>query len=202
MSTQNDGSDERSTLELRQMDEETARNTLTVAEYERWEQLHELMDGAAETRERWAEEDELVADLTVHADMEQLGTEVDLFGNDVLVHIDSEDREFRAATDRVDSIIGDTDPEEIDELDDEATAKAADALVEMLDTVLVRWNGHEWGALDDDTRASVLQSARAKWGVDGLLLAWFDIAAAVREDREERVEAVDSFRGAQRPGRR
>lgn len=192
----------RSTLELRQMDEQTARNTLPVAEFERWQKLHELMDGAAETRERWADEDETVAELTVHADMDALGTEVDLYGNDVLVHVDSEDGDFRAAAERLDDTLGDTDPNDLDSLDDAGVDAAAEALTDLLDAVLVRWNGTEWSDLAIDTRQDVLYECRRKWGVDGLLLAWFDIAAAIAEDREERVEVVDNFRNPERRGRR
>ncbi len=91
------GNDRRSITELRRMDEQEARQSLTVAEYERWESINQLHDEAEETREQWEEEEQEVSDLVVRADPEQLGTEVDLFGNDVLVRVDSEDRRFREA---------------------------------------------------------------------------------------------------------
>jgi len=191
-----------STLDLRQMDEQEARNTLTVAEYERWEKLHENIEAAEETRERFAAEDELVEDITVRADMDALGTDVDLYDNDVVVYIDSENDRFREAADALDGELGDTDPEDVADLDRETIDTVAEHLKTMLDCALVEWNGHEWDALGADTRRDVLATCREKWGVDGLLLAWFDIAKAVSEDRQEKVEAVDSFRNEERRGRR
>lgn len=203
MSTENgDAEDGYSTLELRQMDEEEARNRLTVNEYETWERLHERVDRAEETREQWDDEDETVAALTVHADPEALGTEVSLYGNDALVHIDSEDADFRAAADRLDDTLGDADPDDIEALDDADTDVAAEALLDMLDAVLVRWNGTEWAELSQGQRQTALQQMRAKWGLDALLMAWFDIAAAVAEEREDRVDVIESFRSPERRGRR
>jgi len=204
MSTDTDADDgaEHSTLELRQMDREQARQTLPVAQYERWEQLNDLRDGAEQTREQWADEDDRVADLTVRADMDALGTEVDLFGNDVLVHIDSEDPALRETVDALEDDYAGLDTDGVEDMDDTDTAELADHLLDLLDTVIVRWNGHEWSELPDPTRGDVLADARSKWGVDGLLLAWTDIAIAVNEDREERADVIESFRNEERRGRR
>jgi hypothetical protein len=191
-----------STLDLRQMDREQAREQLTVVEFERWEQLHENIEQAEQTRERFAEEDRQVTELTVHADKESLGTEVELYGNDVLVHIDTEDDTLRSAADALDDVLGETDPEDVGGLSPGETDAVADCLTTMLDTILVRWNGTNWRGIREDTRADVLAECRRKWGVDGLLLAWVDIAAAVREDRQERVDVVESFRTEKRRGRR
>jgi len=184
------------------MDEETARNTLTVTEYERWEKLQELYDEAEETREQWADDEDTVADITVRADMDQLGTEVDLYGNDVLVHVDSGNGDLEAHADAVDDILGETDPGDVADLSADDIDAVVGHLLDMLDLVIQRWQGTEWDSLGEDTRADVLHQCRAKWGVDGLLLAWFDIAAAINDDREEKVSAVDSFRQPERRGRR
>ena len=180
--------------ELREMDDDEARQTLTVEQYERRESLLELMEEADETRERIDEQNERVEELVVHADKEQLGTEVDVFGNDLLVHVDSDNDEFREAAERLEALEPD-DETEIDTLDDDLREDMAEQLTTMLDAILVRWNGAEWSDLPADARAGVLADAREKWGLDGLMLAWADIAAAVNEDREERVGVVDSFRG-------
>jgi hypothetical protein len=199
MSTQND---DYNTLELRRMSEEEARNQLTVDEYERWEKLTDLKDGYDETKDRWDDEDETVAALTVHADADALGTDVELYGNDALVHVDSESEAFRDAADRLEGALGDTDPDDIDALDDADTDAAADALLDMLDAVLIRWNGTEWDELSQGQRQTALQQMRSKWGLDALLMAWFDIAAAVAEDRQDRVDVIESFRSPERRGRR
>ena len=200
MTTDTDDSG-RSTLELRQMDEATARNTLPIAEFERWQQLHELMDGAAETRERWADEDATVAELTVHADMDALGTTVDLYGNDVLVHVDSGDEDLRAAAGRLEDHLGD-DGDDIESIDDETARAVGDALKDMLDAVLVRWNGVEWAELSHGKRATILNDAHSKWGLEALLLAWFDITDAVGSDVEERTSVIENFRNPERRGNR
>jgi len=191
-----------STLDLRQMDEAEARNTLTVVEFERWEQLQELREGAQETRERWAEEDEQVAELTVHADKDALGTNVDLYGNDVVVHIDQNDRKFRQAAERYETLTESIDPDELDTVPDDLLADIEDCVTTMLDQILVRWNGTAWNTLRRDQRETVLADAADKWGVDGLILSWVDIAAAIHEDREQKVAAIESFRGAERGGGR
>lgn len=188
--------------ELREMDEQTARQTLTVAQFERWEKIQSLHDEAEETRERWEEQAEEVAEIAVHADVEQLGTEVDLFGNETIVHIDSADDEFRETAERLDDYFGEFEAEEIDELGEDRQEEIADGLTDMLGCVLERWNGHDWEDLPPDVRRDVLAQCREKWGVDGLLLAWVDIAAAVNEDREEKLDVIEKFRNPERRGNR
>lgn len=188
--------------ELLDMDEQTARESLTVNQYERWEKLTDLHEEAEQTKAEWDQQAETVEELTVHADPEQLGTAVDVFGNDLLVHIDSEDSDFRAAAERLEDIQTETPDDESANIDPERVDAAADALTAMLDTVIVRWNGHNWRGLTDDRRAAILDDAREKWGADGLLLAWMDIGAAVAEDREERVDVIEKFRNPERRGNR
>lgn len=197
-----DTTDGYTVTELRRMDEEAARTTLTVAEYERWESINALHDQAEETRQQWDDEAETVADLTVHADVDDLGTEVDVYGNNLLVHIDSEDDALTDAAETLDDAFGEDELDDPGELDDDRKAEVVENLVTMIDAVIVRWNGTEWNDLGESTRRGVLGDARAKWGVDGLMLAWVDIASAVHEDREEKVSVIDSFRDPERRGRR
>jgi hypothetical protein len=209
--TETDDSDDGySTLDLRQMDRETARNTLTVTEFERWEQLHELREGAEQNRERWDREDEVVAEITVSADTDSLGTEVDVFGNDLLVRANPDDPDLQAAVDDLEAMRDDmadvdlTDADALDALDDAAAERVADALLAMLDALIVKWDGTPWADLPDDEREYILNDARHpdKWGLDGLVKAWIDILAAIHEDREERMDVIESFRPATGRGRR
>lgn len=196
--------------DLKRMDEQTARETLTVAQYERWEDVQALYDQVADTEQQWEQEAATVADVTVSADMDDLGTRVELYGNDLLVHADIEAPEFRAAMERLDEEFGDVTVENPDadgaaafgDVDDDRLEAMADHLLEMLDIVLVRWDGTAWDALTDDQQQTILQQARSGWGIAGLLKAWGEIAVAIREDYEEMEATMQSFRGEERRGHR
>lgn len=188
--------------ELLAMDDEEARATLTVDQYRRWEKLTDLHADAEQTRDEWDDEREQVTELTVHADPEALGTRVELYGNDLLVRVDPEDDDFRDAATRLDDKFGDRDMDEVDDFDDGVQAAVGDALLDMLDAILLRWNGHDWADIADADRGAVLADCRDKWGIDGLLKAWVDIAAAVQEDREGKLDVIDNFRDERRRGRR
>jgi hypothetical protein len=188
--------------QLREMDDDEARETLTVDQYERREELLDLLDDAEDARDELNEQEQRVEDLVVHADPESLGTEVDVFGNTLLVHVDSENGAFRDAADDLETIQDDTPDDESATIDPERIGDAADALTTMLDCAIVRWNGHDWAGLTDQRRQAILDDAREKWGADGLLLAWLDIAAAVGEQRQERVDVIEKFRDPSRRGNR
>ena len=196
-----------SILELRELSESDAKaafmdDEMSAEDFERWEQLNELEQGAQDTRDRFADEDEQVADLTVRADMDALGTEVELYGNDVLVHVNTEAEAFVDAAERVDELMSDTDPEDVGELGADALDEIATNLKTMFDEAFVRWNGHEWADLREDQRADVLASIRQRWGVDAMLNAWLDIAVAIHEEREDQMDVIESFRTPERRGRR
>jgi len=198
MSTDSDPDDDQtqaySVSELRAMDEQTARQTLTVDQYERWDSLQDLYDQAEANRDRFAREDEQVHDLTVHADPEALGTDVQLYGNDLLVHLDSDDPTFRAVHDEYQDLVGDVDDADLDALEENREA-VANAIIELFDCLLVRWNGTDWERLSPEQRRGVLADAREAWGFDALVLGWGEVMAAIRETREQQAEAVESFRG-------
>lgn len=186
--------DGRGIVELREMSEEEARNELTVVEYERWEKLHELEEGAEETREEWEREDEVVSDVVVHADKEALGTEVELYGDTVLVHVNSESRGLQQTVKKIEAFEEDlTDPDEFGEAEAE---RVTELLIEFFDEILVRYNDTEWASLSAAERESVLHRARSAWGLDAFILAYIDVMEAIHEDREERVGAVESFLGS------
>lgn len=196
---------EYSPRQLRQMDDAEARTTLTVAQYERREKLLELDAQAEETQEQWDEEDRQVAEVTVHADPESLGTEVAVYGNDLLVHIEDDDAQLRAAVEDLrdlQSEYGDLAPDEYDEIDERDQDRMVALLQDLLDAVLVRWNGTEWGDLGEAQRRAILDEAAGEWGVNALFLAWVDIQVAVLEEREDRLDVIESFRDETRRGRR
>lgn len=195
-------SQEYTVVDLRQMDREEARNTLTVNEFERWEKLRELDERAAETKRKWENQAEQVADLTVRADPDALGTELDLMGNPVLVRVSPEDEELQAIGKSLERQYGDIEEIDPEALEAGAADDIADHLIQMLDCVLLRWDGHDWSDLDRPTKDSVLAQVRSKWGIDGLMLAWVEIAQAVEEDMDGRMEVVDRFRGEGRRGHR
>ena len=200
------------TAELHAMDEETARAELTVNQFERWEKIQDLHESAAENREQWEQEAETVHDLTVNADLEALGTEVDLYGNDVLVHI-NEDRDgeaFEAVAEELQATIGevtpadadDLDPEDIPDLDDEDTETLVRAFAQLYDIALARWNGTDWADLPEHEREAILESAREQWGASAFIMGVFDCLMAIREQQAESQEAVESFLGETGRGRR
>jgi len=205
-----DSDSEYSAFDLRDMDEDEAWDTLSREQYEQWEKIQELYDGVEETEQQFEREAETVADVTVSADMADLGTEVSIFGNDLLVYADLESPAFRDATERLESEFGDITVENPDaedaaafgDVDEERLADMAAHLVEMLDTVLVRWDGTEWDTLADDQQQTILQQARASWGITGLLKAWGEITLAIREDYDELEARVEFFRSPERCGTR
>jgi len=190
--------------ELLEMDEQTARTTLPVAQYERWEKLTELHEQAADNREQFAEEAEEVAEITVSSDLSQLGTELDLYGNTLLVHIDSDDGQLQDTVEQLDALREKhADADSMDDVDAEGDKEQIRGLLQSaLDRVILQWDGTDWRDLPDGTRADILADAAQNWGVDALLWGWTEIVTAVEEDQNDRLEAVESFRNPQRRGNR
>lgn len=203
MTATNTDDGRRSITDLRRMDRDEARATLSVPEFERWEGLQERFAAAEETRAEWEAADDLATDITVHADREKLGTEVDVFGNDVLVRVDPESPGLRDRVEATEARFGGDD--DIDELDEAAAADLREKMVGIYEEIVVEWNGHDFtddGDLTETARRQVFADAAEKWGLRGLFMGLADIIAAVRDDQETRLEAVDSFRGSQGRGRR
>lgn len=188
--------------QLRRMDDDEARRELTVEQYERREKIIDLHEGADEQQREWAAEDRRVEELTVHADPDQLGTPVDVYGNDLLVKVNPDNDEFLDAAKHLDSEYGDMGVEEVLESGGSMMEDVADDMLQMLDASLLRWNGHDWEDLPEDTRAGVLADAYEKWGLDGLDNAWKMISVKVNEEREEQLDVVESFRNQEGRGRR
>jgi len=191
--------------ELRAMDDETARSTLTVEQYERRENLIDLHEQADETREEWADQAETVADVTVNADPADLGTALELYGNDIIVRVDETADGLEESMQTLEAEFGDiaeADPTDaevmIDGVGEDDIDRLADIVADLYDAVLVRWNGTDWERLSPEQRRGVLADAREAWGFDALVLGWGEVMAAIRETREQQAEAVESFRGETR----
>jgi len=205
-----DSDSEYSPFDLRDMDEEEARQTLTVNEFEQWEQIQELYDSVEETKAEFERDADAVAEVTVSADMEALGTEVDIFGNTLLVRANPEDRELIKKVERIEAEFGDIAVEDPDAdgaaayegVPRERLNDMATALVDVLDHLILRWDGTDWASLSDAKRDAVLAQARETWQIDGLQLAWEHIVVAMDEERSEREDRLKSFRSAERRGSR
>lgn len=185
--------DRRPASELRQMDEDTARTELAIDELQRWRKVNDVHDAAAATRSEWADQEQAVTDIVVTADIEDLGTHVEIYGNDLLVRLDAEDADLRSEAQYLEDEYGDTDADEVPDMDDATIDDIAESFLVMLDRVIRRWDGTPWRPLREGKRERILRDAREAWGIDGLLLAWGDIVAAVEADREERVDVIDGF---------
>ena len=195
-----DSTDRRTITELRRMDRETARAELTVPEYERWDALHDRLDGAEQTRDEWADADETALDVTVHADDEELGETVGVFGNELLVRIDPEKPGLRKRANALRDEFGDEE-RDIDDLDDIDADRLANRVVDLYDEIVIAWNGTRLETMSAAERETLFETVREKWGLRGLFLGLADIIAGVEKGQQERLEAVESFRGAKR-GRR
>jgi len=183
--------------QLRAMDDEEARSTLTVDQYERREKLLEMEAEANETAERFAEEEETVHGISVATDPEELGTTVETMGNTLLVHLDRENRHVRQHLQALDEQTdeGDDVPDP-GELDDETADEAIGHVFGLFKHTIIRWNGDDFATLDETEKDDILHAARRKWGDGGIMLALFDVFMAVAEEHEEREQAMESFRGA------
>ena len=200
MSAESDDWDRVSTARLKRMDEETARQTLTVAEYERWEGVQELHQQADEQRQEWADHDELAMDVTVHADLEDLWVDVELYGNDLQVYADPEDDDLRETAEELQTRFEDVDPEDIDDFDPERVHELGHVLEDYFNSILRTWNGERWQELFDDQRIQILTTARDKWGTKAMTYALIKCATKIAEQQDEYVAAIESFRGSEGRG--
>jgi len=182
-------SEYRPTELVRMSDEEVA--DLSDEEQQRREKLLALHSESEETKKDWADQRQRITDIVVNADREALGTRVDVFGNDLLVRVHSENTDLRESAERLESFAD--DEREMADLPAEDREDLAAYLIEMLDAVLLEWNGTDWTDLPEDERYGVLFRAREDWALDGLLSAWLNIAAAISEERDEQMEVVDRF---------
>jgi hypothetical protein len=212
MSTNTSDDGRRNAAELRRMDRETARNTLTVAEYERWEQLQELHAEAEEQRDEWEQAAEEAVETMVYSDATDLAAEVSVFGNDLAVYFSNDDPRVRDAVKRLTDVF-DIDPDADEHADittedvaEEDIGAAKDVLADLVTAAVVEWNGEQWADLAPDAQDSIRARISADppdgWGLAGLMDAWVEIQTAVEQNRNERMERVQKFRSEKRRGDR
>lgn len=209
--TDNDPTDRRTVSELLAMDEATARETLTVQEYQRWESLTDAHERADEVRAEFDAADEAVNRLLVANDFSALTQTVDVFGNELEVYYDPEDKAVRAAAERLADIF-DADPRNPDaeittaDVSDEQLAAAKDGLADLLFEAVVTWRGTDFEEVSAAERESLKQTITQPhpdgWGLAGLFDAWATVMYAVESNRNERMERVQKFRNASRRGDR
>lgn len=214
MSAQSTDDDRRTAADLRRMDEQTARDTLTVNEFERWEALRDLHEQADEQREEWAEDARVATETLVFADAHDLAAEVSVFGNDLLCYYALDDPRIQDTADDLAAVFDvdpDADPEAIDtiraeDIDESDVDAVKDALAELVLVATVEFNGT---ALDESTpaaretiREGITADPPEGWGVAGLMDAWTEIQTAVEAARDERLERVRKFRDPERRGDR
>lgn len=212
MSATSDDTDRRSIAELRQMDESTAMQSLTMGEYKRWESVNDHHERAAEVREEWRENESKATEILINTDVSDLASDIELFGNDVSVYYDPEDPRLHEAAEAVADVLGIDidDAAELEGTPDDVPRDAVDdakaALADLVCVTFVAWNGHEWDALPDESRRTVrerIQQPRPDgWGLAGLMDAFSEIMTTVETNRNERLERVEKFRSPERRGDR
>jgi len=189
-----------SPFELRDMDEETARNTLTVAEFERWESVQDLSERADERAAEFEDGDATVMGVVVEADMSELGAELELYGNDLLVYLDPDDKRVREVARTLEDEFGGLSPDDAEELDAADEDRLVELLTEFVRLSIMEWNGEDFGDLPEASQKRIAANAADQWGTVGLLVGMLKIAEACDEAQDEWLGAVDQFRGAQGRG--
>ena len=204
--------DRRSITELRRMDEQTAMQTLTMAEYQRWESVNDHHERAEQVRQEWRETEAEATSILVNTDVSDLATDIELFGNDVAVYYDPEDPRLHDAAEAVADVLGVDidDAADLEATTDDVPREAIDdakaALADLVCVTFVEWNGHNWSDLPAESRRTVaerIQQPRPDgWGLAGLMDAFSEIMTAVETNRNERLERVEKFRNPKRRGNR
>ena len=203
------------TLDLKEIDDrEEAYRSLSGPDFERWEKLQELEAAAEENRREMQADAEVATDALVRADVSDLATDVNVFGNDLLCYYDPESQQVRDAAERVGDVCGvdadepgDLEGASVDDVDDSDIPEIKGALVDLITAAIVEWNGERWDDMDADTReairATIQQPPEAGgWGVAGLMDAFVEIYVTVEDNRNERLERIQKFRDETRRGDR
>jgi len=195
--------DRRPVSELLAMDESEAKQTLSWAEYQRYESLTEHHDRADENRADLDAADEQVHGLIARTDVSDLAADVDVFGNELVCYYGPEDEPVQDAAQRLADIF-DADPSDpegsidTEDVSDDDLAAAKDALADLLFAAVIEWNGEAWGEIPeagrDGVKEQITQPRPEGWGIAGLLDAWATVQAAVEEKRTERMDVVRKFR--------
>ena len=199
--------------ELRQMDEATAKTTLSYAQYQKWESVQQQFDAHEERKQEFRENEREATDILVHADPSNLAAEVEVFGNDIAVYYAPDDPRIRDPAERLGDLLDvdpDADPDEVeihaDDVDDDLVPEAKDVLAELVVAALVEWNGTPRADLSnaalESIRTQIAGEPPEGWGIAGLMDAWVEIQVAVEERRDDRLDRIRKFRDETRRGDR
>lgn len=189
-SEQADGGGEVPFSELREMTREEAEERLDEHDLERWEAYHELRASKEETEERFKEDDALAIDTLVQADMGELTTDLDLYGNEVSVVVELNQQQ-QSLLRNVEREYEDID---LEDPDDDAIDAVRDVMERFIAAVLVKFNGVEVRELEEPKRLALAAECVDKWGLRGTFHAVVQIVEATREMDEDRVGSIESFR--------
>ena len=191
-----------SAMDLREMDRAEAEQRLDADDFARWEDVHELTQAADERAAQFDQNDQTVHSVTVDADLSDLGTDVELFGNTLTVYLDSDDDRLHDAVERLEDDFDDVDSDDLAALGKADRNAIGEALEDILLSAIMAWDGQSFDDLPADEPLAIVQTAREKWGLTATFEAVMRIIDACNEAQEERFEAIDSFRTAQRRGNR
>ena len=183
--------------QLLRMDDEEANMWLDEAEHERREKLKELYEGAEETRKEWQEQEKATVQTLIEADMGELTTELDLYGNDVSVLLNL-DREQRQLIERIETEYEGAD--DIEELDESEIQRLESMLAEFFKIVFHEFNGRKLESFGV-TPLEFTQAIVAEWGIRASIYAMIEIIETINEQDEETMERVQKFRGEAGSGR-
>lgn len=189
-SEQADGGEEVSFGELREMTREEAAERLDQHDLERWEAYHELRSRKEETAERFQDDDALAIDTLVQADMGELTTDLDLYGNEVSVVIELDERQQSLLR----NVEREYDDIDLDDPGEDAIDAVRDVMERFIATVVVGFNGVEVRDLEEVKRLTLAAECVDKWGLRGTFHAVVKIVEATREMDEDRVGSIESFR--------
>lgn len=212
-----DTHDEIPITRLREMDESEAKQSLTYAEYQRWESINDRLDEHDEALAEWDETRQEASDIMLRADTSDLASDVTVFGNPLSVYYAPDDPRIRELADDLGDAFGvdiedaADDPDTVenlstDDLPEEIIDDVKAILAELVTVAIVEWDGTPYDELTDADRQAIADLMTADppegWGVAGLMDAWVEISVTVEANRDERLERIQKFRDAGRRGDR
>lgn len=190
--TNPDEREQKTPEQLLRMDDEEANMWLSDAEHERREKLKELYEGAEETREEWQEQEKATVETLIEADMGELTTKLDLYGNDVEVLLNL-DRDQRQLIERIQTKYEGAD--DIDKLNESEVQRLESMLAEFFEIVFHSFNGERLDDLGSQKAALLTESVVEEWGIRASIYAMIEIIETINEQDEETMERVQKFRG-------
>ena len=212
-----DTPDEIPITRLRAMDESEAKQSLTYAEFQRWESINDRLDEHDDALAEWDETREEATDIMLRADTSDLASDVTVFGNDLAVYYAPDDPRIREQAERLGDAFGvdiedaAEDPDAVagmttDDLDEDVIDDVKAILADLITVSIVEWDGTRYDELSDADRQAIHDLITGEpptgWGVAGAMDAWVEISVAVEDNRDERLERIQKFRDAGRRGNR